>query len=84
MGRPIPYASTRRRSIDPLDTDLLEVLEERDRRLYAILSKITRYRNILNEQVNRLRAGDAPEIVRAMLARWDTILREVKHLARDL
>lgn len=84
MKRTMRDPTTRRHDIDPLDTDLLAALEERDRRLYAILNKATRYRNLLSDQIKRLRAGDAPELVRAMLARWDTILREVKRLAADL
>jgi len=74
----------RRRAIDPLDTDLLAALEERNERLYAILREAMRYRNILTEQVQRLRVGDAPELARAVLARWDTILQEIKRMAADL
>ena len=74
----------RRRMIDELDTDLLGSLEDRDKRLYAILSKTTRYRNILRGKIKRLRAGSAPEEVRALLAQWKHILREIKRLAQDL
>ncbi len=42
----------RRRTIDELDTDLLTTLEELDKRLYAVLSKTTRYRNILGHEIN--------------------------------
>ena len=76
--------TTRRRAIDELDTDLLGSLEDRDKRLYALLSKTTRYRNILRGKIKRLRAGSAPEEVRALLAQWDPILREIKRLAQDL
>jgi len=48
MRRALTDAATRRRAIDPLDTDLLEPLEERDKRLYAIVSKAIRYRGILS------------------------------------
>ncbi len=75
---------TRRQRLDPLDTDLLATLEERDRRLYAIVSRITRYRNILNEQVKRLRAGEAPEVVRTVMGQRDTLLREIRRLSRDV
>jgi len=74
----------RRRVIDELDTDLLGSLEDRDKRLYAILSKTTRYRNILRGKIKRLRAGSAPEEVRALLAQWKPILREIKRLAQGL
>jgi hypothetical protein len=74
----------RRRPIDELDIDFLGSLEDRDRRLYALLSKTTRYRNILRGKIKRLRAGSAPEEVRALLAQWDLILREIKRLAQDL
>lgn len=76
--------STRRRTIDELDIDLLGSLEDRDKRLYALLSKATRYRNILRGKIKRLRAGSAPEEVRALLTQWDPILREIKRLAQDL
>jgi hypothetical protein len=74
----------RRRAIDELDTNLLETLERRSKRLYVILSKATRYRNILGVEIKRLRAGSAPETARALLAQWDFILREIKRLAQDL
>jgi hypothetical protein len=76
--------TTHRRAIDELDIDLLGSLEDRDKRLYALLSKTTRYRNILRGKIKRLRAGSAPEEVRALLAQWDPILRELKRLAQDL
>jgi hypothetical protein len=74
----------RRREIDELDTDFLETLEQRSKRLYTILSKATRYRGILGAEIKRLRAGSAPETARALLAQWDSILREIKRLAQDL
>ncbi len=83
--RPIvAQSSTRRRAIDELDINLLGSLEDRDKRLYVLLSKTTRYRNILRGKMKRLRAGSAPEGVRALLAQWDPILREIKRLAQDL
>ncbi len=84
MERAPSDPARRRRRIDPLDTDLLEALDERDRRLYAIVSKATRYRRILTDQVNRLRMADDPQLVRSTLTRWDTILREIQRLAADL
>jgi hypothetical protein len=51
------------RAVDPLDVDLLETLEERDRNLYAIMSAATRYRAILHDQLQLLRAGKHPEAV---------------------
>ncbi len=84
MKRATSDPATRRRRIDPLDTDLLGALEERDRRLYAIVSKATRYRRILADQVKRLRMEDDPQFVRGLLTRWDTILREIRRLAADL
>ncbi|HET7875630.1 MAG TPA: hypothetical protein VFN71_08895 [Methylomirabilota bacterium] len=84
MKRIASEPTARRRAIDELDTDLLGSLEERDHRLYAILSRSTRYRNILRGEIKHLRAGSAPETVRALLAQWDPILREIKRLARDL
>lgn len=76
--------TARRRSIDELDTDLLGILEERNRRLYTMLSKTTRYRNILGGEIKHLRAGSAPEMVRALLAQWEPLRREIKRLAQDL
>jgi len=70
-----------RRRIDPLDTDLLGALEERDQRLYAIVSNATRYRRIRTDQVKRLRMGDDPQLARSTLT---TILREIQRLAADL
>jgi len=84
MKRFVGGPSTRRRAIDELDIGLLGSLEDRDKRLYALLSKTTRYRNILRGKIKRLRAGSAPEEVRALLAQWDPILREIKRLAQDL
>jgi len=84
MKRAASAVSTRPRSIDELDTDLLAILEERDRRLYAILSKTTRYRNILGSEIKRLRAGSAPEVVRALIGQWDHLRREIKRLGQDL
>ena len=84
MKRAPSDPATRRRRIDPLDTDLLGALEERDQRLYAIVSKTTRYRRILTDQVKRLRTGDDPQLARRTLTRWDTILREIQRLAADL
>jgi hypothetical protein len=51
MARVTSDGSTHLRVVDPLDVDLLEALEERDRNLYAIMSAATRYRAILHEQV---------------------------------
>jgi hypothetical protein len=84
MKRIVSGPKTRRRAIDELDTDLLETLEQRSKRLYLILSKATRYRSILSVEIQRLRAGSAPETARALLAQWDFILREIKRLAQDL
>ena len=77
-------ATTRRRRIDELDSDFLAGLEERGARLYAILSKTTRYRNILDDEIKHLRAGSAPEVIRAVLAQWEPLRREIKRLAQDL
>lgn len=84
MKRPGPAMTARRRTIDELDIDLLATLEERDKRLYAILSKTTRYRNILTGEIKRLRAGSAPEVVRALIGQWDHLRRDIKRLAQDL
>ena len=84
MNRIAAEPTSRRRAIDELDVDLLGSLEDRDKRLYALLSKTTRYRNILRGKIKRLRAGSAPEEVRALLAQWDPIIREIKRLAQDL
>jgi hypothetical protein len=84
MKRATTDPATRRHRIDPLDTDLLGALEERDRHLYAIVSRATRYRRILTEQVKQLRMEDDPQFVRGLLTRWDTILREIQRLAVDL
>jgi hypothetical protein len=66
--------------VDPLDVDILEALEERDRNLYPIMSAATRYRCILHEQ-QLLRAGQQPEEVRSAVSRWHRILGEIKRLA---
>jgi hypothetical protein len=77
--------ATRLRAIDPLlDLDLLESLEDRDRHLYAIMSAATRYRAILHEELQLLRAGKNPELVRGAMGRWQEILREIKNLAGHL
>ncbi len=72
------------RPVDSLDVDLLEALEERDRNLYAIMSAATRYRTILHEQLQLLRAGKHPEAVRSAVSRWHGILGEIKRLAGNL
>ena len=74
----------RRRTIDELDTDLLTTLEELDKRLYAVLSRTTRYRNILGQEIRRLRSGSAPEVGRATLLQWEPLRREIIRLAHDL
>ena len=84
MQRGTSDTVARLRAIEALDTDVLESLEERDRRLYNIVSMATRYRTILSEQVQLLRVGEDPETVRAALARWQAILRDIKKLAADL
>lgn len=84
MQRVTSDTVARLRSIDALDTDLLELLEERDRRLYNIVSMATRYRTILSEQVQLLRAGQDPETAQAALGRRQVILRDIKKLAADL
>jgi uncharacterized protein YutE (UPF0331/DUF86 family) len=83
MRRISSGTTPRRRSIDELDTDLLTTLEELDKRLYAVLSKTTRYRNILGHEIKRLRSGSAPELVRAILLQWEPLRREIIRLARD-
>ena len=84
MQRGTSDTVARLRAIEALDTDVLESLEERDRRLYNIVSMATRYRTILSEQVQLLRVGEDPETVQAALARWQLILRDIKKLAADL
>ena len=74
---------TQRRAIDPLDSDLLEFLEERDQRLYAIMSMATAYRAILN-QVRPNWVGHDPEIARAVLSRWQGTIQEIRRLAAEL
>ena len=76
--------SARLRTVDPLDVDLLESLETRDRSLYAIVSAVTRYRALLHEQLQLLRAGKDPEMVRAAIGRWDVILRDIAKLSESL
>ena len=84
MKRISSGTTLRRRTIDELDIDLLTTLEELDKRLYAVLSKTTRYRNILGHEIKRLRSGRAPEVVRAFLLQWEPLRREIKRLAQDL
>jgi len=76
--------SARLRSVDPLDGNLLESLEARDRSLYAIVSAVTRYRALLHEQLQLLRAGKDSEMVRAAIGRWDVILRDIAKLSESL
>ena len=76
--------TTRRGTLGELDIHLLTNLEERDDRLYAILSKTTRYRNILGGEIKKLRAGSAPEMIRPLVAQWDHLRREIKRLAQEL
>jgi uncharacterized protein YutE (UPF0331/DUF86 family) len=83
MRRMSSGTTPRRRTIDELDTDLLTTLEALDKRLYAILSKTTRYRNILGHEIKRLRSGSAPEVVRANLLQWEPLRREIIRLAHD-
>jgi hypothetical protein len=83
MKRISSGTTPRRRTIDELDTDLLTTLEELDKRLYAVLSKTTRYRNILGHEIKRLRSGSAPEMARASLLQWEPLRRETMRLARD-
>ncbi len=83
MKRISSGTTPRRRTIDELDTDLLTTLEELDKRLYAVLSKTTRYRNILGNEIKRLRSGSAPEVVRANLLQWEPLRREIIRLAHD-
>lgn len=84
MQRATSDTVARLRVIDALETDLLESLEERDRRLYNIVSMATRYRAILSEQVQALRVGKDSETARATLARWQAIVRDIKKAAADL
>ena len=84
MKRTLDGPTTRRGSIDELDTHLLTSLEERQDRLYAILSKTTRYRNILSGEVKKLRSGSSPEMIRPLVAQWDHLRREIKRLAQEL
>ena len=82
--RRISSGMTSRRTIDELDTDLLATLEQLDKRLYAVLSTTTRYRNILGHEIQRLRAGSPPEVVRALLLQWEPLRREIRRLAHDV
>jgi hypothetical protein len=84
MQRVTSETVTRLRALHAFDTDLLESLEDRDRRLYNIVSMATRYRTILSEQTQLLRVGKDPETVEAALSRWQVILRDIKKLAADL
>jgi hypothetical protein len=77
-------STARLHTIDAFEVDLLESLEARDRSLYAIVSAATRYRALLHEQIQLLRAGKDPEIVRVAINRWDEILREIGKLAEKL
>ncbi len=84
MQRAMSDSATPLRAIDPLDVDLLESLEARDKRLYAIVGAATRYRAILAEQVQLLRIGNDPDVVRATLTRWQSIMRDIKKLAAEI
>ena len=84
MKRTASGMTTRRTTMDELDIHLLTNLEERHDRLYAILSKTTRYRNILGGEIKKLRAGSAPEMIRPLVAQWDHLRREIKRLAQEL
>jgi seryl-tRNA synthetase len=84
MKRTSSGTTTRRGTIDELDVDLLATLEERQDRLYAILSTTTRYRNILSGEIKQLRAGRAPGMVRPLVAEWEHLRREIKRLAQEL
>ncbi|HYS93410.1 MAG TPA: hypothetical protein VEL48_08265 [Candidatus Acidoferrales bacterium] len=48
------------------------------------MSAATRYRAILHEELQLLRAGKKPELVRGAMGRWREILGEIKNLAADL
>lgn len=76
--------STDLRIVDGLDVDLLDSLEERDRSLYGIVSAATRYRAILHEQIQLLRAGKDPAMVRSAMNRWREILRDIRDRAESL
>lgn len=84
MARATPNEPIHLRAVDPLDVDLLASLEVRDETLYAIVSAATRYRAILHEQVQLLRAGKDPENVRGAMGRWQPIVREIKRHAAEL
>jgi hypothetical protein len=72
------------RAIDAPEPDLLESLEDRDRRLYNLVSMATRYRTILSDEIQHLRVGKDPDTVEASLGRWQAILRDIKKMAGDL
>ena len=74
----------RLRAIDAPEAGLLETLDDRDRRLYNLVSMATRYRAILLEEIQHLRVGKDPEMVQASLGRWQVILRDIKKIAADL
>lgn len=76
--------STRLHTLDVLDVEILEALEERDRILYGIVGAATRYRTILHEEIQLLRAGKDPELVRGAMARWRQILLDIRRLAEAL
>jgi hypothetical protein len=84
MQRGTSDTVARLRAIEALDTDLLEFLEDRDRRLYNVVSMATRYRTILSEQVQLLRVGEDPDTVQAALGHRQAILRDIKKLVADL
>jgi hypothetical protein len=84
MNRTASGLTKRRGKIDELDIHLLTHLEERQDRLYAMLSKATHYRNIIGDEVKRLRSGSAPEMSRARVDQWDHLRREIKQLAQEL
>src|SRR5207244_13364589 len=83
MNRTASRLTTHRGKIDELDIHLLTHLEERQDRLYAILSKATHYRNILGDEIKRLRAGSAPEMSRPLVAQWDHLRGEIKQRSEE-
>ena len=72
------------RAIEAPEPDLLEALEDRDRCLYNLVSMATRYRTILSDEIQHLRAGKDQDTVQASLGRWQVILRDIKKLAGNL
>jgi hypothetical protein len=72
------------RAIDAPEPDLLEALEDRDRRLYNLVSMATRCRTILSDEIQHLRVGKDQDTVQASLGRWRAILRDIKKMAGDL